>query len=222
MGFGESSKIIRVFTRNYGKVSIMVKGAMTPRSKNLSVSQVFGLNEYFLKKGQNFFYIGDAKIVESNFKIRESYDNLIYASFLLEILEKSSIGGEANKKVFDLMKKTLRYFNSTKDPISLALAFELKYLSFIGYRPKLEVTEKAYFSIREGIIDFQDPYSFPLTRRDLIFLNKVLYGKLEEIENIEEIKIIDKNRKKYLHNIIIKYIKYNLDISSFKSDKLFN
>ena len=55
MGFGESSKIIRVFTRNYGKVSIMVKGAMTPKSKNLSVSQVFGLNEYFLKKGQNFF-----------------------------------------------------------------------------------------------------------------------------------------------------------------------
>ncbi|MBS5945588.1 MAG: DNA repair protein RecO, partial [Peptoniphilus harei] len=82
--------------------------------------------------------------------------------------------------------------------------------------------EKAYFSIREGIIDFQDPYSFPLTRRDLLFLNKVLYGKLEEIENTEEIKIIDKNRKKYLHNIIIKYIKYNLDISSFKSDKLFN
>lgn len=105
MEFGESSKIIRVFTRNYGKISIMVKGAMTPRSKNLSVSQVFGLNEYLLKKGQNFYYIGDAKIVESNFKIRESYDNLIYASLLLEILEKSSLGGEANKKVKKIKSK---------------------------------------------------------------------------------------------------------------------
>lgn len=222
MEFGESSKIIRVFTRNYGKISIMVKGAMTPKSKNLSVSQVFGVNEYLLKKGQNFFYISDAKIVESNFKIRGSYENLVYASLLLEILEKSSLGGEANKKAFDLMRKSLSFFNSSKDPISLALAFELKYLSFIGYRPKLDAKEKAYFSIREGIIDFQDPYSFSLTRRDLIYLNKILYSKLDDLENIEEIKEIDINRKKYLHNIVIKYIKYNLDISSFKSDKLFN
>ena len=120
------------------------------------------------------------------------------------------------------MRKSLNYFNFTKSPISLALAFELKYLSFIGYRPKLGTKEKAYFSIREGIIDFQDPYSFSLTRRDLIYLNKILYSKLDDLENIEEIKEIDINRKKYLHNIVIKYIKYNLDISSFKSDKLFN
>lgn len=197
----------------------MVKGAMSPKSRNLSVSQVFGLNEYFLKKGQSFFYISDSKILESNFKIRENYDNLVYASLLLEIIDKSSISGEANKKAFDLLRKTLNFFNFTKDPIALALAFELKYLSFIGYRPKLDIKEKSYFSIREGIIDFQDPYSFSLTRRDLHFLNAILYGKLEELENIED---IEKSRKKYLHNIIIKYIKYNLDISSFKSDKLFN
>lgn len=192
---------------------------MSPKSRNLSVSQVFGLNEYLLKKGQSFFYISDSKILESNFKIRENYDNLIYASLLLEIIDKSSISGEANKKAFDLLRKTLNFFNFTKGPIGLALAFELKYLSFIGYRPKLDIKEKSYFSIREGIIDFQDPYSFSLTRRDLLFLNAILYGKLEELENIED---IEKSRKKYLHNIIIKYIKYNLDISSFKSDKLFN
>lgn len=197
----------------------MVKGAMSPKSRNLSVSQVFGLNEYLLKKGQSFFYISDSKILESNFKIRENYDNLVYASLLLEIIDKSSISGEANKKAFDLLRKTLNFFNFTKDPICLALAFELKYLSFIGYRPKLDIKEKSYFSIREGTIDFQDPYSFSLTRRDLLFLNAILYGKLEELENIED---IEKSRKKYLHNIIIKYIKYNLDISSFKSDKLFN
>ena len=192
---------------------------MSPKSRNLSVSQVFGLNEYLLKKGQSFFYISDSKILESNFKIRENYDNLVYASLLLEIIDKSSISGEANKKAFDLLRKTLNFFNFTKDPIGLALAFELKYLSFIGYRPKLDIKEKSYFSIREGIIDFQDPYSFSLTRRDLLFLNSILYGKLEELENIED---IEKSRKKYLHNIIIKYIKYNFDISSFKSDKLFN
>lgn len=219
MDFGESSKIIRVFTKEYGKISIMVKGAMSPKSKNLSVSQVFGVNEYLLKKGQSFFYISDSKILESNFKIRENYDNLIYASILLEILDKSSISGETNKKAFDLLRKTLKFYNFTKDPISLALAFELKYLSFIGYRPRLDIKEKSYFSIREGIIDFQDPFSFSLTRKDLVYLNEILYGKLEDIENIENIEI---SRKKYLHNIIIKYIKYNLDISSFKSDKLFN
>lgn len=82
---------------------------MSPKSRNLSVSQVFGLNEYLLKKGQSFFYISDSKILESNFKIRENYDNLVYASLLLEIIDKSSISGEANKKAFDLLRKTLNF-----------------------------------------------------------------------------------------------------------------
>ena len=217
--FGESSKIIKVFTRDFGKVSIMVKGVKSSRSRNLSVSQIFGVNEYFLKKGQSFYYISEAKIIESNFKIRENYENLIYASFILEILEKSSINEEANRKIFDLVRKTINFFNDTKDPISISLAFELKYLSFLGYRPKLDSKEKTFFSIREGIIDYADPYSHPFTKKDLNYLRNLLYGKLEEIQNID---YIDKNRKKFLHKVFIDYIKYNLEISSFKSDKLFS
>nr|WP_019138373.1 DNA repair protein RecO [Peptoniphilus timonensis] len=71
MDFGESSKIIRVFTKEYGKISIMVKGAMSPRSKNLSVSQVFGVNEYLLKKGQSFFILAIQKFLNLILKLEK-------------------------------------------------------------------------------------------------------------------------------------------------------
>lgn len=218
MAFGESSKIIKVFTRNMGKISIMVKGAMSSRSKNLSVTQVFGVNEYLLKKGQSFYYIAESKIIESNFDIRNSYWNLIYASLLSELLDKSTIDEHSNSKVFDLFRKTLNLYNSTNDPIGLAIAFELKYLTFIGYKPNLEISDEIYFSIKEGVIDFQNAFSYKLTKDDLKYFNALLFSKLENIEDI----IIDNDRKKFLHKIIIDYIKYNLEISSFKSNKLFS
>lgn len=218
MSFGESSKIIKVFTREMGKVSIMVKGAKSSHSKNLSVSQIFGVNEYLLKKGQSFYYISEAKIIETNFNIRNNYWNLIYASLLSEILEKSILDEHPNKKVFDLFRKTLMFFNDTKDPISLAMAFELKYLTFIGYKPKLDVLEENYFSFREGIIDYKNSSSYNVTKREIKYLNSLLYNKLEDINDFE----IEENRKKFLHKILIEYIKYNLEISSFKSNKLFS
>lgn len=218
MSFGESSKIIKVFTRDMGKISIMVKGAKSSHSKNLSVSQIFGVNEYLLKKGQSFYYIQEAKIIETNFNIRNNYWNLIYASLLSEILEKSSVNEHSNKKIFDLFRKTLMLFNTTKDPIGLAMAFELKYLTFIGYKPRLDILEENYFSVREGVIDFQNSSSYKVTKSDLEYLNSLLYNKLEDIEDLK----IEENTKKFLHKILIDYIKYNLEISSFKSNKLFS
>ncbi|MET3617293.1 DNA repair protein RecO (recombination protein O) [Peptoniphilus olsenii] len=214
MDFGETSKIIRVFTRDYGKLSVMVKGAKTNKSKNLAVSQVFGLNEYLFRKGQSFYYINNAKIIESNFKIRENLENTIYASLALELIDKSTIERDPNIKVFDLLNKTLNLFNGSLDPLSLIISFEIKYLSFLGYRPKLRIYDYNYFSIREGIIDYRDEYSFEVTREDIAYLDFLLHNTLDSEYNYGI------NRKFFLHNIIIKYIKYNLEISNFNSLKL--
>ncbi len=214
MDYGDTSKIIRVFTKDYGKIPVMVKGAKTNKSKNLGVCQIFGLNEYLFRKGQSFYYINNAKIMESNFKIRQNLYNTIYASFALELVDKSTIDRDPNSKIFELLKKTLRLFNDTKDPVSLIIAFEIKYLSFLGYRPKLTICDFNYFSIREGVIDFRDEFSVEVTKEDINFLKFLLHNTLDKTNNYNI------NRKLFLHNIIINYIKYNLEISNFNSLKL--
>lgn len=216
MDYGDSSKIIRVFTEDYGKIPIMVKGAKTSKSKNLGVCQIFGLNEYLFRKGQSFYYINNAKIIESNFKIREDLFNTIYASLALEIVDKSTLERDPNKKIFALLEKTLNLFNDTKDPLSLIIAFEIKYLSFLGYRPNLTIYDYNYFSIKEGIINYRDEFSIGVSRDDINYLKFLLHNTLDK-------KIdYDNNKKIFLHNIIINYIKYNLEISNFNSLKLLN
>lgn len=212
--YGESSKIIRVFTRERGKISVMAKGAYRNKSSLLSVTQPFCMSEYQFQKGQNFYYIRASELVSSHLSLRSSYERLIYASFFMELVEKSFLEELPNQKVYDLLAKALDCLEKTDDILGLTLAFELKYLTFIGYRPKLFVGEENYFSTAEGVIHEEMYGTNPVLREDVYYLQSLLYTSLDEKILYEE------SRKDYLHQLFLRYIKYNLDIGEFHSLKL--
>lgn len=216
--FKETSKIIRVFTKDIGKISIMARGALGARSPFVSVTQMFGLNEYELIKGQSFYYIDSAKVIESNFNLRNNYEKLIMASYILELVDKTFLDNEPNVKVFELLKKMITVLINTEENIlRLVLAFELKYISFLGYRPIIkEKFKNPVFSVQDGgIIEKPLVYKemcYSVNSKDIYYLRELLYTSLDTL-NVE----IDENRLLYLQKIILEYIKYNLEISEFNS-----
>ncbi|MDO5715397.1 MAG: DNA repair protein RecO [Tissierellia bacterium] len=214
MKYGDSSKIIRLFTKEKGKISIMAKGAFRAKSALLSVTQSFALSNYWLRKGQSFYYILSGELISSNFNIRKNYQSLIYASFLSELVEKSSLEEMKNEKIFELFNKTMTLLNEEKDPLGLILAFELKYLTFLGYRPRLTVGQQNYFSFQEGVLHDEQGQGRPLTSEDVYYLQSLLYTSLDEKLSFDE------KRKSYLHELFLQYIKYNLEINEFHSLKL--
>lgn len=212
--YGDSSKIINVYTRNLGKIKILAKGALSPKSSLISTTQTFSICEYMLSKGLSFYYIRNSKLIHSNFNLRKNYENLIYASFLAELVDKSNIDEQPNKKCYELIKKSLILLAKTQKPLDITIASLIKYLTFIGYRPKLDIYKRNFFSYKEGNINISDEYSLRISRKDLDYLNNILYSALED--NIEYVE----NRKKLLFTLLINYTKYNLDIKNFNSIKL--
>ena len=211
--YSESSKIIKVLSREYGKLSILAKGALNARSKLISITSLFSLSEVELIKGKNFYYINEFKLIESFYGLRENYTKLIYGNFLLELINKTTIETHIDTKIFDLLKKTLYKLNETKYTLALILAFELKYMSFIGYRPLLSEEKDAIFSIEEGgLVKEENLKGYPISQKNIYYLNELLYTSLDNISQ----DISDKDIN-YLQMIILKYIKYNLDIEKFNS-----
>lgn len=216
--FKETSKIIRVFTKEQGKISIMARGALTSKSPLVSVTQMFGLNEYELNRSGNFYYIISSKVIDSNFNIRNNYERLIMSSYLLELIDKTFLDNESNEKVFELFKKTLYILSKTdKDILKVILAFEIKFISFLGYRPVLkEDIKDPVFSIKDGgIIEKPSVYShmcYSVNSKDIYYLKELLYTSLDTLK-VE----MENNRLLYLQKIILEYIKYNLEISEFNS-----
>ncbi|MBL7575182.1 DNA replication and repair protein RecO [Peptoniphilus asaccharolyticus DSM 20463] len=211
--YSESSKILRAYTREIGKVSIMAKGALRPKSKLVTFSQPHCHFLCKLTQGKNFYYIEPINIIDSNFSLRREYNTIVLAGFISEMVDKSFLEGETNKTIFDLIVKTLKLMNQNKNVEALVLAFSLKYISYMGYRPNLKEVDEAYFSNHEGGVT--NLGGVALNIEDIYYLKKLLYTSLDEI-----VFEYDKSRTLFLLNLVADYIKYNLEIHEFNSLKI--
>lgn len=67
--YQETSKILSIYTKKMGKISVMAKGANRPKSTLIANTQPFSYNEFQLSEGRNFFYINQADIIDSFYDI---------------------------------------------------------------------------------------------------------------------------------------------------------
>ena len=137
---GDKDKRLVMLTREMGKLSVIAKGALSPRSKWNATSQVFCYGDYVLSKGQTFYYIKEAQLVESFFALRQNLDRLAYATFMLEVAETMTLDGTENQNLMRLLLRGLMTMARTADGSEslVADAFVWRMLAENGFYPDLE------------------------------------------------------------------------------------
>lgn len=222
--YKESSKILKVYTRDLGKISVMAQGALKPKSQNLSSTEIFTISDFNLKKGRSFFYIESCDLVHSNYSIRQDMDKMIIGFYILELIDKSLPEEEENIIIYELLIKTLIILNTFNNPILISLGFGLKLATFLGYRPVLtgcaicDATSSPSWEFhpdKGGIVC--DACSRGTGRKisqgEIGILNKLLLSTFEEIKTLN----IQEETLGKLHGLISDYLLYNLDRREFKS-----
>lgn len=227
MRYKDTSKILNIYTKKYGKISVMAKGAYKPKSQLIANTQPFSYNEYQLYKGKTFFYLQQADILDSFYSIREKMDRVIYGYYILELADKSIPEEQENEKLFMLLEKGLRVLSKLeKNYLKFIIAYELKFISFLGYKPYIDKcvlcnnteSNSIKFSISEGGIICEncfsiDPFARFLNREMYETMHKLLYIPLEKTSDIAASK--DSIYK--LHQILVEYILSNIDRKGFNS-----
>lgn len=227
--YKDTSKILTIYTKEYGKISAMARGAYKPRSGLIANTQVFSYNEYEMYKGKNFYYLNQGHIIDSFYTIREQMERVSYGYYMLEMIDKSLGDEQSSEKLFLLLKKGLEILsNLEKDFLKFIVGYEIKFVSFLGYRPVLDkciacegkINSKAKFSIKSGGLICSDCLNEDLAainidRNIYSTINDFLYTKLEDIGKIS----ITDNPLLKLHSILIQYILYNIDRKRFNSLK---
>lgn len=156
----DSDVILTLFTRKFGKVRAVAKGARNTRSKLASGSQPFVYGEFTISKGKNLDKITQVDIENSFYKIRENLDRLSYASYVLELADMVIHEGQSHNRLFNLILRTLKLITEVKSGYNIIrVAFELKLFHLTGVLPdllrcsacdKAMPTPKIYLSIQEG------------------------------------------------------------------------
>ncbi len=228
--FKETSKILTIYTNKYGKISAMARGAYNPKSSLIASTQSFSYNEYSLYKGRNFYYINQADVIDSFYSIREDINRMMYGSYLLELINLSTVEEDRNEKLFFLLLKGLSILSKTKKSfLKLILSYELKYISFLGYRPSLdrcivcnrEDFKKIKFSINKGGIicpscQSIEPYCEYMDFDMYKAMKMLLYTPLDQVFAIN----ISGDTMFKLHEIMVKYILNKIERKQFNSLKM--
>ncbi|MBC8590760.1 DNA repair protein RecO [Wansuia hejianensis] len=225
--FKETSKILNIYTKKYGKIPVMARGAYKPKSKLIATTQPFSYNEYILHKGRNFYYLNQGVVIDPFYNIRENIKRFAYGFYILELIEKSIPEEEENERLFLLLEKSLRILsNIDEEFLKFIVAFELKYISFLGYRPYIDSCVicnnnhnlNMKFSNSEGGIICSncfsiDPGGKSIDMLTIKVMKKLLFTPLDSLNSLETpVNILMK-----LHNILEEYILYNIDRKEFNS-----
>lgn len=144
--YSESSKILKIFTREYGIISAISKGARKPKSPLHEGSNklIYGIFDISYK--ENALSTLVSVDIKDNFKnIVSDYKDLakkMYAFTIIDIssqtLPQEEIDEEEQKEIYDILLSSLKKINEGINPKVLLDIVMLKYLNFLGVLPNLD------------------------------------------------------------------------------------
>lgn len=155
--YGESNKIVVIFTRENGKIGAMARGAKKPNSRLASVSQPLTYGHFLVMLGSGLGSLQQGEIIHPLKSIKQDIFLTAYASYLVELTDKATEERKRNPYLFELLIQTLTYMDDGLDPQVLTNIYEMKLLNSFGLYPILDgcaickETEGTFaFSIKEG------------------------------------------------------------------------
>lgn len=135
--YGEGNKIITILTREYGKMSVMVRGAKKVKSRHSAITQLFTYGEFVFFKSGSMGNLSNGEIIKPYQTLRENIHKAAYGAYLSELTER--ILGEQDRPawVFDQLLAALDALDVDKDVQIVTHIYEMRMLSYAGYAPDL-------------------------------------------------------------------------------------
>lgn len=135
ISYGESNKIVTLYTKEAGKVTAMAQGAKKPRSRLIAVTQPFTHGFFLIRQGRGMGTLSQGDSIESMRFLREDLEATAYASYIVEMVDRLTEGNEQVFGVYDLLYEALHAINEQYDPEAIALFVEWKLLPIGGIHP---------------------------------------------------------------------------------------
>lgn len=142
MKYGESSKILTLYTRVYGKISVIAKGARGPKSKFGSALEPMNyvLAVFYKKENRDLSLLSQCDLLGSFRRLSEDMDRMHAAMSIIALIDAVSHAEEENAELFTLALQSLETVNNaTKNAINVFYTFEIRLATLAGFKPDFRV-----------------------------------------------------------------------------------
>jgi len=217
----ETSYILVVFTREFGKIKGVIKGIRKPYPQFAGSFEIFTLVDILFYKGKKrpIELITQCEAVDSFLNIRKDIQRLTYANYYIELIEMVCGDSAPERGLFDLLVSVLGFLVSGRGAKQVTRIFEIKFLSLLGLKPQTaccvccgkEEKENIFFDIKNGGVVCGDcgrkkTGSFRVSSQTRDFIRKVQESEMPEICGIEVNLEVESEVDKLLRGFMAYYI----------------
>lgn len=134
--YGEADRILTIYSRDNGRMSLIAKGVRRPKSKKRGHIEVFSLVKFQAITGRGLDIMTEVEVVDNFSEVRKSLKKISLAYYLSEVIGKITHESEPNNTFFDLIYKTFEKLKTTKALRKLRIDFVISSLILLGFWPE--------------------------------------------------------------------------------------
>jgi DNA repair protein RecO (recombination protein O) len=138
--FSETSQIGWFYTREFGLVSALAKGAKRPRNSFEGRLDLLCHNQivFARKRRSTLHTLTECKLRDRFMGLRAAVGRLYAGLYAAELVREMTPPEESQPGVFDLLLWALRALSNGEDLDVTVLVFEVRLLALVGYAPLLD------------------------------------------------------------------------------------
>lgn len=137
--FSESSCVVTLFTRDFGKIAALAKGARRPKSPFESALDLLAVCRivFLHKSSEALDLLTEAKL-ERRFRAASRDLSRLYAAYYVaELLREMTDEGDPHTELFDAANEALVDLDGQAEVARVVLRFEMTALRLLGHLPAL-------------------------------------------------------------------------------------
>lgn len=141
MNYSDTSLIVTLYTEHNGKVSAIVKGGRSPKSKLALVVDTLNHIEiiFYKKESRELQIVSSADLILHFPNIKSDLESTKYAFAVLELVRNLTIENESNHRLFKGLIKILEHFENRKELPSILFArFFMFLIAETGYEMMID------------------------------------------------------------------------------------
>lgn len=223
MKYSDTSVITRIFTRNFGLKSFIIKGVRTKKSKKLGLLQPFTILELDVKFTQksDLGWVKELNLSETTYELSTNVLKSSLVFFCAELLYHTIEQDYQNEELFDGVHDAILKLDRGDNIANFHIWFMLEVSRYYGFYPqKMKNQDQKYFNIINGgfesLINNHDHVLGEITSLNLqLFLGTIF-------DNSMSIRLSADERSNLLDSLIA-YFHVHIDgMKKLKSQEILN
>jgi len=221
MSLGETDRVVTLFTRERGKLNVIVKGARGPKSRLAGSTEPFTYFNGLVALGQNLDVLTQSEVVNAFSGLRKDLVKIGYASFFVEMTDAGIEDRQPLPELWNLLVAALSTLEGAATPDVLSRAFELHTIRLLGYEPHLyecvldeaavDTPGSAFHPLRGGMVCARCARStagaVPITPEALAALRELTMVPMQTAAHSD----LAQETRRELWRCLIPYVRHHLE-----------